>query len=128
MHQGIDIGSPQGAPIVAAKDGTVTSAGSQNGYGNTIVVDHGGGVTTLYAHQSRLSAVVGQRVARGQVIGYVGSTGKSSGPHLHFEIRINGTAVNPLPYLPGSRQLILGAEADHDHDLHDLEGAEASAI
>lgn len=128
MHQGIDIGSPHGAPIIAAKDGSVTFSGSQNGYGNTIVVDHGGGVTTLYAHQSKLNAVVGQRVARGQVIGYVGSTGKSSGPHLHFEIRINGTAVNPLPYLPGTRQLILGAEADHDHNQDGLNGAEASAI
>ncbi|HEX2039904.1 MAG TPA: peptidoglycan DD-metalloendopeptidase family protein [Acidimicrobiales bacterium] len=100
MHQGIDIGAGSGVPIRAAKGGEVIFAGSMGGYGNCIVVDHGGGFTTLYAHQSRLGASDGQSVSQGQVIGYVGSTGHSTGPHLHFETRVDGSPRNPRNYLP----------------------------
>jgi murein DD-endopeptidase MepM/ murein hydrolase activator NlpD len=99
MHQGIDIGAGSGTPIHAAKAGTVTFAGTMSGYGNVIVITHSGGLSTLYAHQSRL-AVSGGAVSQGQVIGYVGTTGHSTGPHLHFETRIGGTPQNPLRYLP----------------------------
>ncbi len=100
LHKGIDQGASTGTAIAAAKGGTVLSAGWQNGYGNTVVIDHGSGITTLYAHQSSLAVSAGQSVSRGEVIGYVGSTGNSTGPHLHFEIRSNGTAIDPVPYLP----------------------------
>ncbi|CAN5867642.1 hypothetical protein BH23ACT8_BH23ACT8_04080 [soil metagenome] len=99
LHAGIDFGGGYGAPIYAAESGTVISAGSRGGYGNTIVVDHGGGTTTLYAHQSRFAVSGGAQVGRGQVIGYIGSTGYSTGPHLHFEVRINGAPTDPAPYL-----------------------------
>ena len=100
MHQGLDIAAPTGTPIRAAKDGRVIFAGTMSGYGNVIIVDHGGGFSTLYAHQSRLGSSKGQSVPQGQVIGYVGSTGRSTGPHLHFETRVGGQARNPRPYLP----------------------------
>jgi murein DD-endopeptidase MepM/ murein hydrolase activator NlpD len=95
LHAGIDIAAPTGTPIWAAKAGTVVVAGSQGGYGNTVVVDHGGGMTTLYGHQSRIAARTGQQVSQGQLIGYVGNTGNSTGPHLHFETRYGGSARNP---------------------------------
>lgn len=100
MHQGIDMGAPSGTPIRAAKGGEVIYSGSQGGYGLTVVVSHGGGFSTLYAHQSRLAARDGQTVERGELIGYVGNTGNSTGPHLHFETRVNGSAQNPRRYLP----------------------------
>lgn len=100
LHKGLDLGAGSGTPIAAAKEGTVLSAGWQNGYGNTVVISHGGGVTTLYAHQSSVAVSAGQQVSRGDIIGYVGSTGWSTGPHLHFEVRVNGTAVDPMPYMP----------------------------
>jgi murein DD-endopeptidase MepM/ murein hydrolase activator NlpD len=99
LHSGIDFGAAEGTPIVAAADGTVESAGWQGGYGNTVIIDHGGGEATLYAHQSRLAVSTGAAVSRGQVIGYVGSTGLSTGPHLHFELRINGVPTDPMPRL-----------------------------
>lgn len=98
LHTGQDIGAPSGTPIVAAKNGRVSFAGRRGGYGNCIIIDHGGGVATLYAHQSRLAVGAGTQVSQGQVIGYVGSTGASTGPHLHWEVRINGSPVNPIPY------------------------------
>ena len=100
MHSGTDIGAPMGAYAVAANDGVViASTYNTGGYGNMVIIDHGGGVTTLYAHGSELIAQVGQTVKRGDIIMKVGSTGMSTGPHLHFEIRINGKAIDPLPYI-----------------------------
>jgi murein DD-endopeptidase MepM/ murein hydrolase activator NlpD len=99
MHEGIDIAAPSGTPIVAAAAGTVISAGSMGGYGNLVVIDHGGGLATAYAHMSGFAVGGGQSVAQGQVIGYVGCTGTCYGPHLHFEVRVNGAAVDPLGYL-----------------------------
>ncbi|UZX15145.1 peptidoglycan DD-metalloendopeptidase family protein [Thermus sp. PS18] len=101
FHTGIDLAAPYGTPIVAAKAGQVEVAGwSSVGYGFHVVLDHGGGVETLYAHMSRIAVRAGQWVEAGQVIGYVGSTGWSTGPHLHFEVRVGGVARNPLAYLP----------------------------
>ncbi len=100
LHAGIDIAAPKGTPIHAAKAGTVVFAGQMSGYGNVVIIDHGGGLSTLYGHQSRLGSRRGQRVAQGQVIGYVGSTGHSTGNHCHFETRINGRPQNPRRYLP----------------------------
>jgi murein DD-endopeptidase MepM/ murein hydrolase activator NlpD len=99
LHAGIDIGAPYGAPIHAAASGVVVLAGWTGGYGNYTCIDHGGGLGTCYGHQSSFAVSSGQSVAQGQVIGYVGNTGHSTGPHLHFEVRINGTPVDPLGYL-----------------------------
>jgi murein DD-endopeptidase MepM/ murein hydrolase activator NlpD len=99
LHAGIDIAAPTGTSIHAAGGGTVYFTGWMGGYGNTVLIDHGGGLTTLYAHQSRIVANDGQRVERGQLIGYVGNTGNSTGPHLHFETRVNGSPQNPRNYL-----------------------------
>ena len=99
LHAGIDIGVPYGTPIHAAASGTVVLAGWTGGYGNYTCIDHGGGMATCYAHQSSYAVSSGASVAQGQVIGYVGSTGHSFGAHLHFEVRINGTPVDPLGYL-----------------------------
>lgn len=96
LHTGVDIAAPSGTPIHAAGGGEVIWAGWRGGYGNCIIIDHGGGKATLYAHMSRYNASVGKRVSKGDVIGYVGSTGLSTGPHLHYEVRINGSPVNPL--------------------------------
>ena len=99
-HRGIDIGAPSGAKIAASNGGTVvTSAYNAGGYGNYVILDHGGGKMTVYGHMSKRMVSVGQSVTKGQQIGKVGSTGRSTGPHLHFEIRVNGTAVNPINYL-----------------------------
>jgi murein DD-endopeptidase MepM/ murein hydrolase activator NlpD len=100
LHAGLDISAPSGTPIRAAKDGDVVFAGSQGGYGNVVIVDHGGGLTTLYAHMSRLGTRDGAEVSGGEVIGYVGSTGHSTGNHLHFESRVGGSPQNPRRYLP----------------------------
>ena len=99
-HNGLDITGRTGDPIVAAKDGVVLSAGWRGGYGNAVVVSHGEGISTLYAHQSKMAVKEGDQVLRGELIGYVGSTGWSTGPHLHFEIRLNGKAIDPMPYMP----------------------------
>jgi murein DD-endopeptidase MepM/ murein hydrolase activator NlpD len=99
MHEGIDIGVGYGTPIHAAAAGRVVYAGWMSGYGNLVAIDHGGGVSTAYGHQSSIAVGVGQVVSQGQTIGYVGCTGHCFGPHLHFEVRINGSPVDPLGYL-----------------------------
>jgi murein DD-endopeptidase MepM/ murein hydrolase activator NlpD len=99
MHEGIDLAVPVGTPVVAAAAGTVIVAGWFGGYGNLVVVDHGNGFSTAYGHNTSVTVGVGQLVAQGQLISYSGSTGHSTGPHVHFEVRVNGTAVDPLGYL-----------------------------
>jgi murein DD-endopeptidase MepM/ murein hydrolase activator NlpD len=96
MHTGVDIGASSGTPIKAADDGVVVMAGPNGGYGNWTLIDHGGGLATGYGHQSSIGVSRGQRVSRGQVIGRVGSTGASTGPHLHWEVRVNGNPVDPM--------------------------------
>jgi murein DD-endopeptidase MepM/ murein hydrolase activator NlpD len=98
-HPGIDLHASYGDPIHACRAGTIVSAGWMGGYGNATVIDHGGGMATLYGHQSQIVVSAGQHVNAGDVIGYIGSTGFSTGPHLHFEVRINGNTVDPAPYL-----------------------------
>ena len=100
FHAGIDMGGQAGLPIAAAGNGTVIYAGWRSGYGNTVIIDHGSGFSSLYAHMSDFAVSTGSSVSAGSTVGFVGSTGLSTGPHLHFEIRINGAAVDPLLYLP----------------------------
>lgn len=99
MHKGLDFKGPRGAPIYAAAKGKVAFVGRRSGYGNTVEISHGNGLMTRYAHMSKFAAKVGQAIAAGDVIGAIGSTGRSTGPHLHFEVRINDRAVNPRPFL-----------------------------
>lgn len=99
QHTGVDIGAAYGTSVLAAGEGTVIISGWNNAWGNYVVINHGGGITTLYAHNSQLLVSKGQRVTRGQTIAKVGSTGYSTGPHIHFEVQVNGKAVNPMPYL-----------------------------
>lgn len=101
MHTGIDLGSVAGASIHAAGNGTVILAGSWGGYGRTVVIDHGGGLSSLYAHQSSIAVSEGQNVLAGDVIGYIGCTGFCTGPHLHFEVREAGAPVDPMHWLLG---------------------------
>ena len=99
LHTGVDISAPMGANFIAANDGIVTKAEYNSAYGNMVIIDHGGGVSTLYAHGSEILVQVGQIVKRGDNILKVGSTGYSTGPHAHFEVRLNGVVTNPLPYI-----------------------------
>jgi murein DD-endopeptidase MepM/ murein hydrolase activator NlpD len=99
QHTGVDFRAPMGTPAYSSEDGTVISAGWNGGYGNLVTVNHGGGVVTYYAHLSSISVSAGERIGRGQQVGRVGSTGSSTGPHLHFEVRIDGTPRNPMRYL-----------------------------
>ena len=103
FHSGIDIGAPRGTPVYATGNGVVRMASFSGGYGNVIFVDHGFGFSTVYAHLTRMDVKIGQKVTKGQHIGSVGSTGRSTAPHLHYEVRVNGTAVNPYNYLTGGR-------------------------
>lgn len=99
FHSGVDIGSSYGHAIVAPADGVVTLTDTMGGYGKTIMIDHGNGISTRYGHLSGFAVTAGQRVQRGDLIGYVGESGRSTGPHLHYEVRINDTPVNPYKYL-----------------------------
>jgi len=100
MHTGVDMACPYGTHVHAAQDGVVVFSGWKGGYGNAVILDHGGGLGTLYAHNSSLEVRVGEMVNRGQVIAKVGSTGYSTGPHVHFEVRTNGQPVDPMPFMP----------------------------
>jgi murein DD-endopeptidase MepM/ murein hydrolase activator NlpD len=102
MHEGIDIGAKDGSPVGAAAPGTITHAGWEGAYGNLVVVDHGGGVSTAYAHLSAITVADKQSVQQGEQLGNVGSTGHSTGPHLHFEVRLGGDQHDPLRYLPAT--------------------------
>ncbi|MBX3244292.1 MAG: M23 family metallopeptidase [Acidobacteria bacterium] len=100
FHAGMDIDGERGDVIVAPASGTITKSGWQGGYGNMIEIDHGNGLTTRYGHMSKVESAVGDMVTRGQLIGYVGSTGRSTGPHLHYELRLNDRPINPRRFLP----------------------------
>ena len=106
LHTGIDIAAPNGTPIRAAADGSVMKSGWSSAYGNTIIIDHGQGVTTLYAHCSKLAQAEGQAVRRGDIIGYVGATGYAEGPRCHFEIRMNGIPVNPMDHINRNKSAV----------------------
>ncbi len=101
-HNGVDLAAPTGTPIRATADGTVEMAQRNGGYGLYVQLDHGSKLETRYAHMSRMAVSAGERVVKGQIIGYVGSTGNSTGPHLHYEVRIAGAPVDPSPYMTGA--------------------------
>ena len=101
-HKGIDLAAPTGTPIYATADGQVSKAQSFSSYGLYVSIEHGGDLQTRYAHMSRIAVASGETVKKGDLIGYVGSTGRSTGPHLHYEVRVAGKAVNPLPYMAQS--------------------------
>lgn len=106
FHKGLDIAAPRGTPILASADGKVAFSGRRGGYGNTVILDHGGGVQTLYAHNSHIDVREGDAIKQGQEISQVGTTGRSTGPHLHYEVRLNGRPVNPEPYITKVQQVI----------------------
>lgn len=110
FHKGQDIAAPTGTPVNATADGVVVVAGWVKGYGNGIYIDHGNGITTRYGHLSRIDVVVGQSVRQGGHLGLVGSTGRSTGPHLHYEVRINGEPTSPLQYLPAVQPTVAPAQ------------------
>ena len=99
FHRGVDISGNYGQAIVSPADGVVEFADFRSGYGRTIMIDHGHGISTLFGHMSGFAVAAGQHVSRGDVIGYVGTSGRSTGPHVHYEVRINETPVNPYKYL-----------------------------
>lgn len=100
-HKGVDLAAPSGTPIYASADGIVSKAEWFSSYGLYVSLEHGGDIQTRYGHMSRLNVYNGQKVKKGELIGYVGSTGRSTGPHLHYEVRVAGAAVNPIPYMQG---------------------------
>jgi murein DD-endopeptidase MepM/ murein hydrolase activator NlpD len=112
FHSGQDIEAPWGAPVVAGASGTVSFVGWQNGYGQLVIVDHGGGLSTRYGHLSHIDVELNQTVSRAQLLGKVGSTGRSTGPHLHYEVRINDQPVNPLQYLLLSTKSAAGSASN----------------
>jgi murein DD-endopeptidase MepM/ murein hydrolase activator NlpD len=111
FHSGIDIDAPYGSPVRSTADGDVASAATVSGYGREIIVDHGHDVATVYGHLSAIAVVPGQHVIRGQVIGYVGQSGRATGPHLHYEVRVHKVAVNPHKYLRNTYQNIALGDA-----------------
>ena len=107
FHPGIDLAAPYGTPVYATADGTVLRAGwNSGGYGNLVEIDHGRGIVTRYGHMSKLIVSPGQHVTRGQQVGYVGSTGRSTGNHLHYEVRIDDSPVNPIPFMRSTDYLV----------------------
>lgn len=106
QHNGVDLAGPIGTPIYATADGIVSKASWFGGYGNYIAIEHGGSMQTRYGHMSRLNVTEHQRVKKGEIIGYMGSTGRSTGSHLHYEVRINGKAVNPIPFMRASDYVV----------------------
>ncbi|MDE8653776.1 M23 family metallopeptidase [Novosphingobium album (ex Liu et al. 2023)] len=102
-HKGVDLAAPVGTPIYATADGMVSKASWFGGYGLFVSLEHGGELETRYGHMSRLNVAEGQRVHKGEIIGFVGTTGRSTGPHLHYEVRVHGEAVNPIPYMQADR-------------------------
>ena len=111
QHKGVDLAEPVGSPVYATADGVVGRADWFSSYGLFISLEHGGNIETRYGHLSRLNVAAGQAVHKGELIGYVGTTGRSTGPHLHYEVRIAGVAVNPIPYLQGGVQTAAAAPA-----------------
>lgn len=114
MHAGVDIPGPVGTPIYATADGIIAHAARQGGYGNMVEINHGKGIATRYGHLSKILVADGARVTRGQLIALMGSTGRSTGPHLHYEVRIDGHAVNPVPFLTTADYLL----ASQDRAVH----------
>lgn len=119
LHTGVDIGAPIGANFIAVNDGIVLKAEMNSAYGNMVLIDHGGGITTLYAHGSAILVEVGQTVKKGDAVLKVGSTGLSTGAHAHFEVRINGITTNPLPYI--TTGLVPGTENSQNNDTNSIE-------
>ena len=118
MHAGIDLAGPSGTPIYATADGTVTTAGwNSGGYGNLIKLDHGRGIETRYGHLSSIAIRAGQQVKRGQLIGRMGSTGRSTGSHLHYEVRVDGKAVNPIPFMRSTDYLLAMQKSAGSHSM-----------
>lgn len=122
-HKGVDLAAPSGTPIYATADGFVSKAEWFSSYGNFVSLEHGADLQTRYAHMSRIAVAPGTRVKKGEIIGYVGSTGRSTGPHLHYEVRIGGEAVNPIPYMVESEAqrayalaMGTGGQGDGDED------------
>lgn len=111
MHAGVDIPGPTGTPIYATADGTVAHAERQGGYGNMVELDHGKGIATRYGHLSKILVAPGAAVHRGDLIALMGSTGRSTGPHLHYEVRIDGHAVNPVPFLTTADYALVAQDA-----------------
>ncbi|MEO7504685.1 MAG: M23 family metallopeptidase [Sphingomicrobium sp.] len=118
MHPGIDLAGPMGTPIYATAEGTVLRAGFNNGgYGNLVELDHGKGITTRYGHMSAILVSAGQHIVRGQQIGRMGSTGRSTGSHLHYEVRIDGRAVNPIPFMKSNDYLLAMQQKGASHSM-----------
>ena len=124
LHTGVDIGAPMGANFVAANDGVVVKAGPNTAYGNMVIIDHGGGISTLYAHGSEILVDVGQTVKRGDAILKVGSTGYSTGPHAHFEVRINGVTTDPLPYITNG--VVPGEQNNTDENSNTIDNTNSA--
>ena len=118
MHPGIDLAAPYGTPVYATADGTVLRSGwNSGGYGNLVEIDHGRGIVTRYGHMSKIIVGEGQHVTRGQQVGYVGSTGRSTGNHLHYEVRIDNSPVNPIPFMRSTDYLIAMKKAGNSSSL-----------
>ena len=117
LHTGVDISAPMGANFIAANDGIVVKAEYNTAYGRMVIIDHGGGISTLYAHGSEILVEVGQTVKRGDSILKVGSSGYSTGPHAHFEVRINGVVTDPMPYITNG--IVPGTE-ENDEETNEV--------